>query len=165
MIFIPINGGHFMKAVVQRVSQAEVTVNGQVKGSIGIGLLVLLGIAQEDNRSDADWLVSKILQCRIFADQSKKMNLSVLAVNGEVLLISQFTLLANVLQGNRPSYKDAASPEKALELYHYCMDRIKAELTTNLQTGEFGAMMEVSLKNDGPVTIVFDSKSKHKTHQ
>ncbi len=151
-----------MKAVVQRVSQANVSVGGQVVGSIGQGLLVLLGVAEKDTFAEAEWLVKKILDCRIFSDEEKKMNLSVLDIHGGVLVISQFTLLANVRKGNRPSYVEAAAPDKAQDLYNYCLKRMKTEVHDNLQSGVFGAMMEVSLTNDGPVTIVFDTDIKNK---
>ncbi len=151
-----------MKAVVQRVSQANVSVGGQIVGSIGHGLVVLLGVAEKDTILEADWLVNKILDCRIFSDEAQKMNLSVLDIHGGVLVVSQFTLLANVRKGNRPSFVEAATPEKAQELYNYCLNKMKDELYDNLQSGVFGAMMEVSLTNDGPVTIVFDTDIKNK---
>jgi D-tyrosyl-tRNA(Tyr) deacylase len=151
-----------MKAVVQRVSHAHVSIEGQVVGSIGQGLVVLLGVAEKDSIIEADWLIKKILNCRIFSDEQQKMNLSVLDIRGGVLVVSQFTLLANVRKGNRPSFVEAATPEKAQELYNYCLDKMKTDLYDRIQAGVFGAMMEVSLTNDGPVTLVFDTDLKNK---
>ena len=147
-----------MVAVIQRVSEASVSVGGAVRGQIGTGLLVLLGIAPADTAEDVAWLANKIAALRVFADADGKMNLSVADVGGRVLLVSQFTLLGNVRQGNRPSFVDAARPEIALPLYHAVIDALNPRLTHPVQTGEFGADMQVSLVNDGPVTLLLDSK-------
>lgn len=148
-----------MKAVIQRVSGASVKVDSEIVGEISQGLLLLIGIDEEDERSDADWLVQKILNLRIFGDEDGKLNLSVLDISGEMLCISQFTLIADYKKGNRPSFIKAAKPDKAIPLFDY----FKAEISkSNLKTesGIFGADMKVSLLNDGPVTIVMDSKTK-----
>lgn len=148
-----------MKAVIQRVSGASVKVDSEIVGEISQGLLLLIGIDEEDERSDADWLVQKILNLRIFGDEDGKLNLSVLDISGEILCISQFTLIADYKKGNRPSFIKAAKPDKAIPLFDY----FKAEISkSNLKTesGIFGADMKVSLLNDGPVTIVMDSKTK-----
>ena len=148
-----------MKAVIQRVSQAQVKVDGTIVGAISRGLLLLIGIDEEDENNDADWLAKKILNLRIFGDEEGKLNLSILDIAGEILCISQFTLIADYKKGNRPSFIKAAKPNKAVPLFDY----FKAELIkSNLKTesGIFGADMKVSLLNDGPVTIVMDSKTK-----
>lgn len=149
-----------MRIVVQRVSEAKVTIDGQVKGQIQHGFLILLGIEQEDERTDADWLIQKICGLRVFGDNEGKMNLNLEDVNGSVLLISQFTLHASTKKGNRPSYIKAARPETAIPLYEYFIETLSKELKKDIQTGEFGADMKVSLINDGPVTIIIDSKNK-----
>ena len=149
-----------MKAVIQRVSEAEVKVEGKIVGEIQQGLLLFIGIDEEDEKSDADWLVQKILNLRIFGDQDGKLNLSVLNISGEILCISQFTLIADYKKGNRPSFIKAAKPEKAIPLFDY----FKAEMAQSklkIESGIFGADMKVSLLNDGPVTIVMDSKTKN----
>lgn len=149
-----------MKVVIQRVSHAEVQVNNIVAGSISQGLLLLIGINEEDEKHDADWLVQKILNLRIFGDADGKLNLSVGDISGEILCISQFTLIADYKKGNRPSFIKAAKPEKAIPLFDY----FKAEIAkSGLKTecGIFGADMKVSLLNDGPVTIVVDSLTKN----
>ncbi len=149
-----------MKVVIQRVSHAEVQVNNIVAGSISQGLLLLIGINEEDEKHDADWLVQKILNLRIFGDADGKLNLSVGDISGEILCISQFTLIADYKKGNRPSFIKAAKPEKAIPLFDY----FKAEIAkSGLKTecGIFGADMKVSLLNDGPVTIVMDSLTKN----
>ena len=148
-----------MLAVIQRVSEAAVRVNGHVHASIGRGLLVLLGISDEDGESDADYLAGKIVRMRIFGDAEGKMNLSVSDVKGEVLVISQFTLLADTRKGNRPSFIRAARPEKAVPLYKFFIEKCEAEFGKALKTGIFGADMKVQLVNDGPVTILIDSKN------
>lgn len=148
-----------MKAVIQRVSQASVKVDEEIVGKISAGLLLLIGIDEEDEKTDAEWLVQKILNLRIFGDDEGKLNLSVLDISGEILCISQFTLIADYKKGNRPSFIKAAKPEKAIPLFDY----FKAEISkSNLKIGSgiFGADMKVSLLNDGPVTIVMDSKTK-----
>lgn len=149
-----------MKAVIQRVKNAEVGVNGQVSGVIGKGLLVFLGITHDDTAEDVKWLVKKIVNQRIFHDEEGKMNLSVKDVDGEVLLVSQFTLHASVKKGNRPSFMEAAPPPVAIPLYNESIDEMSSALNKKTQTGEFGAEMEVKLVNDGPVTIIMDSKNK-----
>lgn len=148
-----------MKAVIQRVSEAQVTVDDQIVGQIKQGLLLLIGIDEEDEENDANWLVQKIVNLRIFGDAEGKLNHSVIDISGEILCISQFTLIADYKKGNRPSFMKAAKPDKAIPLFDY----FKAQITkTNLkvESGIFGADMKVSLLNDGPVTIVMDSKSK-----
>lgn len=147
-----------MKAVIQRVSQAHVSVEGKVIGEIQNGLLVLLGVSVEDEEKDAEWLAKKICHLRIFADEDGKMNKSLLDVSGELLVISQFTLLADAKQGNRPSYIQAARPEKAIPLYEKFISFAESWLKQSVQTGKFGADMQVSLLNDGPVTLMLDSR-------
>lgn len=149
-----------MRIVAQRVSEASVKINGKVKGSIEQGILILLGIEHDDNQEDADYLIQKISQLRIFSDHDGKMNLSIADVNGEFLLISQFTLHASTKKGNRPSYIRAARPEQAIPLYQYFIDQLKKTSQLSVETGEFGADMKVSLINDGPVTILMDSKNR-----
>lgn len=148
-----------MKVVIQRVSEANVTVDGTVVGEIGKGLALLIGIDEQDEEPDADWLIQKILNLRIFGDENEKLNLSVKDISGDILCISQFTLIAEYKKGNRPSFIKAAKPEKAIPLYEYFKDRMrKSGLKT--ESGIFGADMKVSLTNDGPVTIVMDSITK-----
>lgn len=147
-----------MIAVVQRVSQAAVTVGTQTIGSIDDGLLVLLGITHNDSQKQIDWLCKKIVNLRIFSDEEDKMNRSVKDINGDILLVSQFTLHANTKKGNRPSFQDAAPPNIAIPLYEKCIQTLEQELEKPIQTGEFGAMMQVSLINDGPVTIIIDTE-------
>jgi len=146
-----------MRAVVERVSRAKVTVDGIVVGEIGLGLLVLLGVGRNDINDDADYLADKIVGLRIFEDEAGKMNLAVGEVDGGVLVVSQFTLYGDVRRGKRPSFDDAAPPQQARELYEYFVDRIqKAGLLC--ATGRFQEMMDVELVNEGPVTILLDSK-------
>ncbi|MFA6060071.1 MAG: D-aminoacyl-tRNA deacylase [Taibaiella sp.] len=147
-----------MRAVLQRVSEASVTIDGQVKGAIQKGLLVLLGIEDADTEEDVIWLSKKIIQMRIFGDEAGLMNLSVLDINGEILIISQFTLHAATRKGNRPSFIKAARPEKAIPLYEQTILQLQSDLGKDVATGTFGADMKVSLINDGPVTIIIDSK-------
>jgi D-tyrosyl-tRNA(Tyr) deacylase len=149
-----------MRLVIQRVSEASVSIDGQTKGKIGQGLLVLVGIENDDDSSDVEYLSKKIISMRIFGDSEGKMNLSVMDVQGEILLISQFTLHAATQKGNRPSFIKAARPEKAIPLYEYFIQQLQLLLSKTIQTGTFGADMKVSLINDGPVTIIMDSKSK-----
>lgn len=150
-----------MRALIQRVKKAHVAVNDQVVGSIEQGLLVFLGIEDTDNAADEDWLARKILNLRLFDDAEGQMNLSVLDTAGSVLLISQFTLHANIKKGNRPSYNKAAKPKVAIPKYEAFTARLKQSLgELKVQTGEFGAHMQVHLLNDGPVTIWADSKNK-----
>jgi len=148
-----------MKTVIQRVSESSVKVDGKVVGEIGKGLMLLVGIDENDEKTDADWLVQKILNLRIFGDEDDKLNLSVQDIKGEILCISQFTLMADYKKGNRPSFIKAARPEKAIPLFDYFKEEIaKSGLKT--ESGIFGADMKVSLINDGPVTIVMDSVTK-----
>lgn len=149
-----------MKVVIQRVSESHVKVNGKTVGEIGKGLMLLIGIDENDTETDADWLVQKILNLRIFGDENGKLNLSVKDIKGEILCISQFTLIADYKKGNRPSFIKAAKPEKAVPLFDYFKQEIsKSGLKT--ESGIFGADMKVSLINDGPVTIVMDSVIKY----
>ncbi len=148
---------HIMRAVVQRVKESSVTVDGNVIGRIGAGLLVLLGIAKKDTITDIDFIADKILNLRIFEDENKKMNRSVLETGGEMLVVSQFTLLGDCRKGRRPSFIDAAEPEKANELYEKFIEKICGK-GVKVQTGIFRAMMDVSLVNDGPVTLIVESK-------
>lgn len=149
-----------MKAVIQRVANASVSVGGNVCGQIERGLLVFLGIDENDLQEDADWLCSKIAAMRIFSDEDGLMNKSVIDVEGGLLLISQFTLIASTKKGNRPSFIKAARPEKAIQLYEYCSEKLNSLLGKPVAKGIFGADMQVSLLNDGPVTIVIDTQNK-----
>lgn len=149
-----------MRAVIQRVSQASVTVQGACKASIGRGLLVFLAVEANDGGEDIEWLAGKIARLRIFNDEQGLMNRSVQEVQGGILLISQFTLFASTKKGNRPSYLRSAKPEVAIPLYEQFIDRLGRELGRPVHTGEFGAMMQVSLTNDGPVTILIDTKAR-----
>ncbi|OIN59658.1 D-aminoacyl-tRNA deacylase [Arsenicibacter rosenii] len=149
-----------MIAVIQRVSQASVTISGQVKGEIGTGFMILLGITHADTKEDIDWLSKKIVGMRIFNDDEGKMNLDLKAVGGSILLISQFTLHASTKKGNRPSFLEAAKPDIAIPLYEQMISQLSADLGHPVQTGEFGADMHVSLLNDGPVTIIIDTKNR-----
>lgn len=149
-----------MRAVIQRVSEASVTIDGNVKSSIGNGLLILLGCVNEDTTEDIDWLCRKTVNMRIFNDENGVMNKSVLDVDGEILVISQFTLMASTKKGNRPSYIKAAKPDIAVPLYENFVKEMKKQLGKPVGTGEFGADMKVRLLNDGPVTIVVDTKNK-----
>jgi len=149
-----------MRVLIQRVSQASVTIDGTVHGKIGRGMLVLLGIENDDTQEDVHWLVQKICGLRIFADEEGKMNLSSGDVNGEFLVISQFTLHASTKKGNRPSYIKAARPDTAIPLYVHFIQQLKQQSNTKVATGIFGADMQVALINDGPVTIWIDSKTK-----
>ena len=149
-----------MKAVIQRVTNATVTIEEKIKSSIATGLLILLGIEEADNAEDIAWLSAKICNLRIFNDANGQMNLSVKEVNGEALVISQFTLMANTKKGNRPSYIKAARPEIAIPVYENFVKQMEKELGKAIATGEFGADMKVKLLNDGPVTIIIDTKNK-----
>ena len=149
-----------MRAVIQRVSSASVTIGGQVKSSIGKGLLVLLGVGYEDGQEDIDWLVKKISALRIFDDEAGVMNRSVVDVEGEALVVSQFTLMASTKKGNRPSYIHAAGHEIAVPLYESFCAALSEAVGKPVGTGEFGADMKVALVNDGPVTICIDTKNK-----
>lgn len=149
-----------MRAVIQRVSSARVTVDNKVTGEIGRGLLVLLGVAQADTDADALWLAEKIAALRIFEDDASKMNRSVVDVAGGILVVSQFTLFASTRKGNRPSFNDAAKPDLAIPLYEFFLRHAGAALGRPVASGRFGATMDVALVNEGPVTIVIDSKTR-----
>ena len=149
-----------MRAVIQRVSEASVTVEGAVKGAIRHGLAVLLAVEAADTTDDIEWLSGKIVRLRIFDDENGVMNRSVQEAQGDVLLVSQFTLFASTKKGNRPSYSRSAPPEVAIPLYAAFVKRLQLDLGKPVQTGEFGAQMLVSLINDGPVTIIIDSKNR-----
>ena len=147
-----------MRVVLQRVSSASVTIDGRVAGKIGRGLLLLQGIESADTAADGEWLAQKIAKLRIFPDDAGAMNRSVVDIGGEILLVSQFTLHASTAKGTRPSFNAAARPEHARPLYENFIRQLEAVLGRPVQTGEFGAMMEVALVNDGPVTLIIDSK-------
>ena len=149
-----------MRVVIQRVAKASVTIHNITKSSIGVGLLVLLGIESSDAQEDIDWLCGKISRLRVFSDKNGIMNLSVTDIDGEILVVSQFTLHASTHKGNRPSYINAAKPHFAIPMYERFVKKLDEEINKTVQTGEFGAMMEVSLINDGPVTIIIDSKNR-----
>ena len=149
-----------MKAVIQRVSEASVTIDNELKRQIGKGFMILLGITHEDSPEDIEWLAKKIVNLRIFDDEDGKMNHSLTDIEGEILLISQFTLHASTKKGNRPSYIDAAKPDVAIPLYEQAIQVLEQKLGKPIQTGEFGADMKVALINDGPVTIIIDTKDK-----
>ena len=149
-----------MRAVIQRVSRASVTISNKIKSEIGTGLLVLVGIEDSDDDNDIDWLCGKIVQLRIFDDRNEVMNLSVLDIGGDILAISQFTLHAKTKKGNRPSYMRAARQDIAIPLYNRFVMRLSKLMGKEIFTGEFGAMMKVELVNDGPVTIIIDTKEK-----
>ncbi len=149
-----------MIVVIQRVSESFVKIDGKIKSQIGEGLMILLGIEEADNQEDIEWLSKKIVNLRIFPDENGVMNRSVLEVGGEILLISQFTLHASTKKGNRPSYIKAAKPDFAIPMYEKMIQALESELGKSIGTGEFGADMKVSLINDGPVTIVMDSKNR-----
>ena len=148
-----------MRTVIQRVTSASVSIGGEVVGEIGKGVMLLLGITPEDTQQDADWLVGKISKLRIFNDANGVMNLSLQDIEGEALVVSQFTLMASYKKGNRPSYIHAAPPAVAIPLYEYFVAQLQQALGRPVPTGRFGADMQVSLTNDGPVTIVMDSKN------
>lgn len=149
-----------MKVVIQRVSQASVTISEQLKAQIQQGCLILLGIENADNQQDIDWLCKKIVNLRIFDDEAGKMNLSIADIAGEIIVVSQFTLHASTKKGNRPSYIKAAKPVIAIPLYEKFITTLEKTLGKSIQTGEFGADMKVALINDGPVTIIIDTKNK-----
>tara|TARA_R110002072_G_scaffold282761_1_gene445842 strand:+ start:67834 stop:68286 length:453 start_codon:yes stop_codon:yes gene_type:complete len=149
-----------VRIVLQRVTEASVSVDGTVVGEVAKGMAVLLGIEHEDEKSDADWLIKKIIDLRIFSDSGGRMNLSSKDIGGEFLVISQFTLHASTKKGNRPSYVKAARPDVAIPLYEYFIEELKSVSQSKVATGKFGADMKVSLINDGPVTIVMDSKER-----
>ncbi|TDR21029.1 D-aminoacyl-tRNA deacylase [Flavobacterium cheniae] len=149
-----------MKAVIQRVSESSVTINSEIFAQIQQGLLVLVGIEDADNQEDINWLTSKIANLRIFEDESEIMNLSLKDIDGEMIVVSQFTLHALTKKGNRPSYIKASKPEIAIPLYESFVQQMEIELGKKIQTGQFGADMKVALVNDGPVTIIIDTKNK-----
>jgi D-tyrosyl-tRNA(Tyr) deacylase len=149
-----------MIAVIQRVSESSVKIEGKIKAEIGVGLMILLGIEDADGQEDIEWLSKKIVNLRIFPDENGVMNRSVLEVGGEILMISQFTLHASTKKGNRPSYIKAAKPDIAIPIYEKMIAALETELGKPIGTGEFGADMKVSLFNDGPVTIVMDTKNR-----
>lgn len=149
-----------MKAVIQRVSQASVTIEGELMANIKTGLLVLIGIENADSDEDINWLVGKIINMRIFGDENTVMNLSVQDVNGDIIVVSQFTLHASTKKGNRPSYIKASKPDVAIPLYEKFVSKLELEFGKKIQTGKFGADMKVLLLNDGPVTILIDTKNK-----
>ena len=149
-----------MRIVIQRVSEASVSIDGAIVGQIENGLLVLLGIEHDDTEKDADYLLQKLINLRIFSDADGKMNVSVQDVNGDILVVSQFTLHAATKKGNRPSYIRAARPEQAIPLYEYFLASLQQQFSGKIQTGQFGADMKVTLVNDGPVTIIIDSKAE-----
>ncbi|MBG44167.1 MAG: D-tyrosyl-tRNA(Tyr) deacylase [Aequorivita sp.] len=149
-----------MRVLIQRVKKASVTIEGEIFSEINQGLLILLGIETEDTQEDIDWLAGKIARLRIFSDENDAMNLSVQDINGDCLVVSQFTLHANTKKGNRPSFIHAARPEKAIPMYEKFVLQLENETNKSIKTGSFGAMMDVSLINDGPVTIWIDSKRR-----
>lgn len=150
-----------MRALIQRVNHARVAIEGEVKSEIGAGLLILLGVEEEDEPADIEWLTGKISKLRIFEDDHRQMNHSIMDINGEVMVISQFTLHAKTKKGTRPSYSRAASPKKAQALYEQFARQMGQAIGKAAKTGEFGAYMKVSLENDGPVTLMIDSKNKN----
>ncbi|MBW4770684.1 D-aminoacyl-tRNA deacylase [Prevotella jejuni] len=149
-----------MRTVIQRVTQASVTIGGQVKSSIGTGLLILLGIGKDDTEEDINWLVKKIIGLRIFDDEMGVMNRSIMDISGDILVVSQFTLMASYKKGNRPSWIHAAPHEISIPLYNHFCDALSKTMGKSIGTGEFGADMKVELLNDGPVTICMDTKNK-----
>jgi D-tyrosyl-tRNA(Tyr) deacylase len=149
-----------MRVVLQRVTSASVKIEDKYVAKIDKGLLVLLGIATDDTQEDINWLVKKIVSLRIFSDSNQKMNFSVNDINGEIIVVSQFTLFASTKKGNRPSYTKSARPEIAIPLYHNFIETLQNNFSKEIQTGEFGADMKVNLINDGPVTIIIDSKNR-----
>ena len=149
-----------MKVVIQRVSQATVKVSDKIISEIKLGFLILLGVEKSDSKQDIDWLVNKISNLRVFSDNELKMNLSIKDIKGEIIVVSQFTLHAKTKKGNRPSYIKAANPEQAEPLYEEFISQLKNESAVSVQSGVFGANMQVDIVNDGPVTIIIDSKNK-----
>ena len=149
-----------MKVVIQRVSEARVKVNDKIISKIKVGFLILLGVEKSDSKEDIKWLVNKISNLRVFSDDELKMNLSIKDIKGEIIVVSQFTLHAKTKKGNRPSYIKAANPEKAEPLYEEFISQLKNESAVSVQSGVFGANMQVDIVNDGPVTIIMDSKNK-----
>jgi D-tyrosyl-tRNA(Tyr) deacylase len=149
-----------MRFVIQRVSEASVKIDGAIYSEIQKGFLVLVGVEELDTKEDAEWLCNKLVGLRIFGDADDKMNLSLQDINGNILLVSQFTLFASTKKGNRPSFIKSAKPEIAIPLYEYCIQQLSQLISKPIKTGQFGADMKVSLINDGPVTILMDSKNR-----
>ena len=149
-----------MKLVIQRVKESHVKIDNKIKAKIGKGLLILIGISKDDTEKDAEWLVNKVLNIRIFNDSEGIMNKSIVDIQGEILIVSQFTLMALTKKGNRPSYIISASHEIAIPLYNYFIELLESKIKNGIKSGVFGADMKVSLINDGPVTIIIDSKNK-----
>jgi D-tyrosyl-tRNA(Tyr) deacylase len=149
-----------MRFVIQRVSEASVKIDGAIYSEIEKGFLVLVGIEEDDAKDDADWLCQKLIGMRIFSDADDKLNLSLQDIKGDLLLVSQFTLFASTKKGNRPSFIKSAKPDRAIPLYEYCIQQLSQLLNKPIKTGRFGADMKVSLVNDGPVTILMDSKNR-----
>lgn len=149
-----------MRFVIQRVSEASVKIDNSIYSEIQKGFLVLVGVEEADTKEDADWLCNKLISIRIFSDDDEKMNLSLQDISGDLLLVSQFTLFASTKKGNRPSFIKSAKPDIAIPLYEYCIKQLSQLLSKPIKTGQFGADMKVSLVNDGPVTILMDSKNK-----
>ena len=149
-----------MRVIVQRVKQSSVTIDNQIKSAIGIGLMILVGIGDDDNKEDIDYIVKKVVNLRVFDDADGVMNRSVLDIQGDILLVSQFTVMASTKKGCRPSYIRAARPEVSIPIYESLINTLEATLGRPIGTGEFGADMKVELVNDGPVTIIIDSKQK-----
>lgn len=150
-----------MRALIQRVNHASVAIENQIKSEIRLGILVLLGIEEEDTREDIEWLSNKIAHLRIFEDEQGQMNHSVNDVEGEIMVVSQFTLHAKTKKGTRPSYSRAAKPDKAIPLYNQFIEQMGKDIGKEVKSGEFGAYMQIKLENDGPVTIMIDSKNKN----
>lgn len=149
-----------MRIIIQRVSKASVSIDTLVVGKIDQGYMILVGIENEDQQDDANWLVQKIIGLRIFSDEAGKMNLSIKDIDGNILVISQFTLFASTVKGNRPSFLRSAKPEFSIPLYEYFLSQLKKEFGKKIETGQFGADMQIELVNDGPVTIFIDSKQR-----
>ncbi len=149
-----------MRAVIQRVNYAQLSINNQVYSEIGMGLLILLGVGHTDTEEDIEWLAKKIVQLRIFEDQQHLMNLNIQDINGEFMIVSQFTLFASTKKGNRPSFVYAAPPQQAIELYEKFIQKTEELAQKKVKTGVFGANMQISLQNNGPVTIIIDTKTK-----
>ncbi len=149
-----------MRFVIQRVSEASVKIDGAIYSDIQKGFLVLVGVEENDTKEDVDWLCQKLIGMRVFSDADDKLNLSIQDINGDVLLVSQFTLFASTKKGNRPSFIKSAKPDIAIPLYEYCIQQLSQLLNKPIKKGQFGADMKVSLVNDGPVTILMDSKNR-----
>jgi D-tyrosyl-tRNA(Tyr) deacylase len=149
-----------MRFVIQRVSEASLSIDGEIHSKISKGFLVLVGIEEQDTNEDAEWLCQKLINMRIFEDADGKMNLALADVNGDILLVSQFTLFASTKKGNRPSFIKSAKPDMAIPLYNYCINYLTKNYSKEIKTGVFGADMKISLINDGPVTILMDSKNR-----